>query len=117
MLRSRTWDQMAREIVEMEGTMTSQLNFRETGPCWVCEGTALTRFHEAQTRLHERGANRIPELAAYTGEKIWLRRCAACRFAQPERIPALPRFFERMYDQRWSPEWVAEEVRFRTTGI
>ena len=50
-----------------------------------------------------------PELAAYTGEKIWLWRCKACGFAQPDRIPALPRFFERMYDQRWSPEWVAQE--------
>ena len=43
----------------MAGTMTSQLSFRETGPCWVCGGTALARFHEAHTRLLERGANRI----------------------------------------------------------
>ena len=50
-----------------------------------------------------------PELAAYTGEKIWLWRCQACGFAQPDRIPALPRFFARMYDQRWSAEWVAQE--------
>ena len=50
-----------------------------------------------------------PELAAYTGEKIWLWRCKACGFAQPDRIPALPRYFARMYDQRWSPEWVAQE--------
>ena len=50
-----------------------------------------------------------PELAAYTGEKIWLWRCKACGFAQPDRIPALPHYFARMYDQRWSPEWVAQE--------
>jgi SAM-dependent methyltransferase len=50
-----------------------------------------------------------PELAALTGETVWLVRCAACGFAQPERLPVLPRFFERMYDQRWSPEWVAGE--------
>ncbi len=50
-----------------------------------------------------------PELAAYTGEKIWLWRCKACGFAQPDRMPALPRYFARMYDQRWSPEWVAQE--------
>jgi SAM-dependent methyltransferase len=50
-----------------------------------------------------------PELAALTGETVWLVRCAACGFAQPERLPTLPHFFERMYDQRWSPEWVAGE--------
>jgi SAM-dependent methyltransferase len=50
-----------------------------------------------------------PELAAYTGETIWLWCCQACGFAQPDRIPTLPRFFARMYDQRWSPEWVAQE--------
>ena len=42
-------------------------------------------------------------------------RRSGCGAARPagsrsrERIPALPRFFERMYDQRWSPEWVAQE--------
>ncbi len=50
-----------------------------------------------------------PELAAYTGEKVWLGRCDGCGFAQPERIPTLPRYFERMYDQRWSQDFVVEE--------
>jgi SAM-dependent methyltransferase len=50
-----------------------------------------------------------PELAAYTGETIWLWRCRVCGFSQPDRIPALPRYFERIYDQHWSPEWIARE--------
>jgi SAM-dependent methyltransferase len=50
-----------------------------------------------------------PELAALSGETVWLVRCSACGFAQPERLPTLPRFFDRMYDQRWSPDWVAGE--------
>ena len=74
-----------------------------------------TRFHEAVLDFSA-WREQDPELAAYTGEKIWLWRCAACGFAQPDRIPALPRFFERMYDQRWSPDWVVAGVRFDLQG-
>jgi SAM-dependent methyltransferase len=80
----------------------------ETGACWICGGRATDRFHSAVLDFgawHEQD----PELAAYSGESIWLCRCRACGFAQPERIPALPRYFERMYDQRWSADWVATE--------
>jgi SAM-dependent methyltransferase len=96
--------------------VTSELNFHSTGPCWVCGTSGGTRFHEAVLEFsawHEQD----PELAAYTGEKIWLRRCASCGFAQPERIPALPRYFERMYDQRWSAEWVAQEFDSRYKDV
>jgi 2-polyprenyl-3-methyl-5-hydroxy-6-metoxy-1,4-benzoquinol methylase len=50
-----------------------------------------------------------PGLAAYTGASVELRRCTACGFAQPDALPALDRYFDRMYDQRWSREWVAGE--------
>jgi SAM-dependent methyltransferase len=38
-----------------------------------------------------------------------LNRCAACGFGQPEALPVLDRYFDRMYDQRWSPAWIREE--------
>jgi 2-polyprenyl-3-methyl-5-hydroxy-6-metoxy-1,4-benzoquinol methylase len=50
-----------------------------------------------------------PELAAYSGHHLALRRCLGCGFAQPQALPSLPRFFDRMYDQRWSPEWIEAE--------
>jgi 2-polyprenyl-3-methyl-5-hydroxy-6-metoxy-1,4-benzoquinol methylase len=50
-----------------------------------------------------------PELAGYTGEKIWISRCGDCGFGQPERVPTLVRFFDRMYDQHWDPGWVESE--------
>jgi 2-polyprenyl-3-methyl-5-hydroxy-6-metoxy-1,4-benzoquinol methylase len=74
----------------------------------VCDGTDGDRIHEAILEF-DAWREQDPELAAYTGETIWLWKCRACGFAQPERVPALPRYFERMYDQRWSPEWVVEE--------
>jgi SAM-dependent methyltransferase len=88
--------------------VTPPLDFNPTGPCWVCGASGRTRFHEAVLDFSA-WREQDPELAAYTGEKIWLWRCKNCGFAQPQRIPSLPRFFERMYDQRWSPEWVAQE--------
>ena len=54
-------------------------------------------------------AEQDPELRKYTGEHVWLVRCASCGFGQPEALPTLPRFFDRMYDQHWSPAWVEGE--------
>jgi 2-polyprenyl-3-methyl-5-hydroxy-6-metoxy-1,4-benzoquinol methylase len=54
-------------------------------------------------------AQQDPELHRYTGERVQLVRCLACGFGQPEALPALDRFFDRMYDQHWSPEWVENE--------
>jgi len=92
----------------LASTTPMALSYRPTGPCWVCNGTDGDRFHQAILEF-EAWKEQDPELAAYTGETIWLWRCRACGFAQPERIPALPRYFERMYDQRWSAEWVVQE--------
>jgi SAM-dependent methyltransferase len=50
-----------------------------------------------------------PDLAAYTGATVGLQQCVSCGFAQPDRLPALDRYFARMYDQRWSADWVASE--------
>ena len=56
-----------------------------------------------------RYAEQDPELHEYTGQHVWLARCRACGFGQPEALPTLPNFFDRMYDQRWSETWVEEE--------
>ena len=88
--------------------MTLRSIFDSTGPCWICGGSSRTRFHQALLDFSA-WRDQDPELAAYTGEEICLWRCRACGFAQPDRIPALPRFFERMYDQRWSEQWVVAE--------
>jgi 2-polyprenyl-3-methyl-5-hydroxy-6-metoxy-1,4-benzoquinol methylase len=74
----------------------------------VCGGTAGQRFHSAILDFAA-WKDQDRELAAYTGESIALWRCRTCGFAQPERMPALPNYFERMYDQQWSEEWVAQE--------
>ena len=76
--------------------------------CWICGGTSLTRFHEFSLD-YACYAQQDPELHAYTGSAAWLVRCATCGFAQPDTLPTLPRFFDRMYDQHWSPEWIERE--------
>ena len=76
--------------------------------CWVCGGTQLQRIHDARLDFTEY-KTQDPELAAYSGRQIAIVRCAACGFAQPAELPALPRYFDRMYDQRWSADWVEGE--------
>lgn len=82
--------------------------FAEIGACWVCGGHDLTREHDAILDL-DVYADQHPDLAAYTGETVWFRKCAACGFTQPERLPSLPGFFDRLYDQLWAPEWIQQE--------
>ena len=76
--------------------------------CWICGGADLVRFHEAPFDFQQY-SNEDRDLYAYTGRHVWLVRCAACGFGQPEELPALDRFFDRMYAQQWSDEWIAGE--------
>jgi 2-polyprenyl-3-methyl-5-hydroxy-6-metoxy-1,4-benzoquinol methylase len=76
--------------------------------CWICGGGNLVRFHEAPFDFRQY-ADEDRDLYAYTGRRVWLVRCASCGFGQPEELPALDRFFERMYAQRWSDDWIAGE--------
>jgi SAM-dependent methyltransferase len=82
--------------------------FEPVAACWVCGGTAFTAVHEAIFELSEY-SKQDPELAAYTGARVTLQRCRACGFAQPAALPALPGFFDRMYDQRWADYWIVQE--------
>ena len=88
--------------------MTACVAFEAQQACWVCGGTALRRVHDLIFDLSEYRAQ-DPELAAYTGSRLALCRCGDCGFAQPEALPALPKYFDRMYDQRWSDDWIARE--------
>lgn len=76
--------------------------------CWICGGEDLRKSVTLQFEL-ETYRTQDPELAAFSGSRVALNRCAACGFGQPEAMPALPRYFDRMYDQRWSPDWIRAE--------
>jgi len=82
--------------------------FAAVDACWICDGRDLAPVHELIFELSAY-ASQDPELAAYTGATLPLCRCARCGFAQPAALPSLPRYFDRMYDQRWSREWIAGE--------
>jgi 2-polyprenyl-3-methyl-5-hydroxy-6-metoxy-1,4-benzoquinol methylase len=83
-------------------------SFEPVAQCWICGGSAFTPVHEAIFELSEY-ARQDPELAAYSGARVTLHRCRACGFSQPAALPALPNFFDRMYDQRWADAWIADE--------
>lgn len=87
--------------------MTSA-GFVDVDRCWVCEGTKRAPVHGASFDLSEY-ASQDPELAAYSGAWVSIVRCVRCGFAQPSQVPALPRYFDRMYDQRWSEDWIVRE--------
>jgi len=76
--------------------------------CWICDGERLTPIHAALFDMHEY-VNQDPPLAAYTGASVLVVRCDRCGFGQPAALPSLPNYFDRMYDQRWSDEWVRAE--------
>jgi SAM-dependent methyltransferase len=83
-------------------------SFDRVPSCWVCGGVAFVPVHEAIFELSIY-VQQDPELAAYSGASVTLQRCRACGFAQPAALPALPRYFDRMYDQRWADDWIAGE--------
>lgn len=83
-------------------------NFTALDNCWVCHGQSLVRVHEDHIDLAQY-SQQDPELSSYTGSKFWLVRCSGCDFIQPEALPTLPNYFDRMYDQQWPQEWLERE--------
>ncbi len=85
-------------------------SFERVGACWICGGRRLTPYHTLRFDLDVyRNDDQDHELASYTGETLRLLRCRDCGFGQPEALPSLPRYFDRMYDQRWDEAWIARE--------
>lgn len=76
--------------------------------CWICNERTLVRVHQDYIDLAQY-SEQDPELSSYTGSKFWLVRCRKCHFIQPEILPSLPNYFDRMYDQHWSEDWIEQE--------
>ena len=87
-----------------------QSSFVPVSACWVCGGTRLEPYHTLLFELETyRNGDQDHELADYSGRTLRLVRCHGCGFGQPEALPALPRYFDRMYDQHWDEAWIARE--------
>jgi SAM-dependent methyltransferase len=86
----------------------SSAPFTPVPTCWICTAGRLDPIQECLFDLREY-ERQDPELAAYTGAHVTIARCTECEFGQPLALPSLPRFFERMYDQRWSDDWIVRE--------
>jgi 2-polyprenyl-3-methyl-5-hydroxy-6-metoxy-1,4-benzoquinol methylase len=87
---------------------TDAAMFAPVATCWICGGDRLTRFHRAPFDFRQY-ADEDRDLFRYSGHDVWLVRCDGCGFGQPEALPTLDRFFDRMYAQRWSAEWIESE--------
>ncbi|HEY8210654.1 MAG TPA: methyltransferase domain-containing protein, partial [Myxococcaceae bacterium] len=76
--------------------------------CWVCGGRERAPLSTASfdlTAFH----GQHPDLARYTGKTVQVVECRRCGFGQPEALPSLPGYFEQIYDQEWSAEWIEGE--------
>jgi SAM-dependent methyltransferase len=93
---------------EGRGGMTAVTRFVREPTCWICDAPHLQCVGTLVFELSEYRRQDL-ELAAYSGERLELHRCRRCGFGQPEALPALPRYFDRMYDQRWSEDWIRNE--------
>lgn len=82
--------------------------FAQIDSCWVCRSPRLIPISKTHFAIGLIGEE-DPELGTYSGHSIRLNACAGCTFIQPEALPTLPRFFDRLYDQKWGESWMASE--------
>jgi SAM-dependent methyltransferase len=92
--------------------VTAGRKFEPLDSCWICEGRDFDRIHQGRFEFSAY-IEQDPEIAEYTEHKFWLARCRNCGFAQPDSMPTLPNYFDRMYDQHWSAEWIEQEFDSR----
>ncbi|HYV46865.1 MAG TPA: class I SAM-dependent methyltransferase [Myxococcaceae bacterium] len=86
------------------------MSFTPVESCWVCGARERRVMGTARFDLSAQHAEH-PELAPYTGKTVALAECRRCGFGQPEALPSLPSYFEAMYDQSWSEEWIEGEFK------
>ena len=92
--------------------------FEPQTECWVCGGRESVPVPRVPVRLSRVRRARIPSSTDYTRRHVWLgalRRTAAS--ASPRRCRRSPRFFDRMYDQRWSDGVGRARVRGPLQGL
>lgn len=76
--------------------------------CWVCAGQKLEPYHRLRIDLSIY-RSQDPDLARYSNLELSLVRCIDCGFGQPEALPSIENYFDRMYDQHWSEDWISNE--------
>lgn len=79
--------------------------------CFVCDSPRLKPLHEEVFRLGL-SLNDVyagPILAPYEGKRFTLNCCRDCGFIQAEGIPADPNYFDALYSQQWSEEWMLSD--------
>ncbi|HEX6042101.1 class I SAM-dependent methyltransferase [Longimicrobium sp.] len=99
-----------------ESATAGNAAFAPTGPCWICGAGEMAPVTRAIFEFSAY-AEQDPELAGLTGATVDLVRCARCGFGQPAALPTLPDYFGRMYDQRWSDEWMEGEFHEGTKDL
>ena len=87
---------------------SAETRFVPVTRCWVCDRTRLKPVYRTRFELQNYWSY-DPELTEYTGLSFQLNRCRDCGFGQPDCLPTLPRFFDRLYDLRWPAEWIRTE--------
>ena len=123
-LRRHTWDAMAEQIADCVQTMLVTTSpaapvdrfaagRRNAGSAAAARST---RYYRCRMDFTEY-ADQDPELHAYTGEGVWLVRCAPADSDSRRRCRRCRAIFDRMYDQRWSPDVGRRGIRRRPTRI
>ena len=81
--------------------------------CIVCDASDLHAINKEQFRhTHAlKDPDVVEILRPYADREFVLNRCGKCGFLQPEGLPKEPRYFEALYDQKWSEEWMLDDFR------
>ena len=74
--------------------------------CWVCDADDGATLPHAERFDMTWQAH--PTLKPYHGETFRLRRCGACGFVQPEKLPAPADYFDALYSKNRGDDWRRE---------
>jgi SAM-dependent methyltransferase len=99
----------ARGRFEMRSQFMSL--FSPVNSCLICGSSSLKHLHWERIEL----GNTLEDpqwdglLGPYDRTAFALNRCNDCDFLQPDVLPNNPAYFEGLYDQKWSDEWMQRD--------
>jgi len=74
--------------------------------CWICGGREFRFQHAAR---FDTNFSNDAEFRAYSGLTVDFHACDACGFTQPAGLPSYPNYFDCLYANAWSEEWIEQE--------
>src|SRR5437763_7307580 len=78
--------------------------------CWICGAGDWEPFNEELFRFDfDKSFIEHDDIRRYEGQTFMLQGCRSCGFIQPDRLPSMTDYFDKLYDRQWTKPFLDQD--------